>query len=152
VAGRGGPSWIKIEMLRCKRRGDEVLAGAAKSFLSWGIPTAASIVEVKAAHPQAFVIGSGGIRSGLHAAAAMRLGAGAVGMALPLFRLALRSEESLDAYVERFKAELRRALFLTGSRNFEELRRAPIVLGPRLLSWFQQRIPGWQALLRLPIT
>jgi isopentenyl diphosphate isomerase/L-lactate dehydrogenase-like FMN-dependent dehydrogenase len=44
VAGAGGTSWSQVEMHRAK---DEFQANLAGAFIGWGIPTAASIQNVR---------------------------------------------------------------------------------------------------------
>ncbi|MEC0136646.1 type 2 isopentenyl-diphosphate Delta-isomerase, partial [Paenibacillus macerans] len=57
VAGAGGTSWSQVEKFRS---GDLVRRAAAEAFADWGIPTAECIREVRAAVPDAALIGSGG--------------------------------------------------------------------------------------------
>ncbi|MEM2757154.1 MAG: type 2 isopentenyl-diphosphate Delta-isomerase, partial [Sulfolobales archaeon] len=47
VAGAGGTNWVKIEMFRARLRNDRIKEKVASELLSWGIPTAASIIEVR---------------------------------------------------------------------------------------------------------
>jgi len=139
VAGRGGTSWIKAEMYRSLRSGDYLKAGAARTFLEWGIPTAISVLEVKSAYPEATVICSGGVRSGLDVAKCIALGADYAGMALPFLRAAVKGKAHLEMLVDRVEFELRAAMFLTGSRNLRELQSKRPVLGPRIVNWINQR-------------
>jgi len=147
VAGSGGTSWIKIEMLRAIKKGCKELATAASTFSHWGIPTAASIIEVKAAHPESYIIGSGGVRSGLDVAKVLRVGANLAGLALPVLKSALTSIESIDLYLSKLKRELRAAMFLTGSKDINDLKRKPVVLGVALTSWLEQRGINWRTVL-----
>ncbi|MEC0150912.1 type 2 isopentenyl-diphosphate Delta-isomerase, partial [Paenibacillus macerans] len=61
VAGAGGTSWSQVEKFRS---GDLVRRAAAEAFADWGIPTAECIREVRAAVPDAALIGSGGLNTG----------------------------------------------------------------------------------------
>jgi isopentenyl-diphosphate delta-isomerase len=72
------------------------------------------------------VIASGGIRSGLDAAKAIRLGADMVGQAAGVLRAALDSPEAVIAHFEDRIEELRIACFCTGSANLQQLRQAPL--------------------------
>jgi len=117
VGGSGGTSWSLIESYR----GDKKTKKIGKTFAGWGIPTAESIGEIsKLGVP---LIGSGGIRTGLDAAKAIALGADCVGMALPILReWSSGGEKGVGDFLDRLIAELKIAMFLTGSKAVEELR------------------------------
>ena len=117
IGGHGGTSWAKIERLRAD---DSGLADLGEAFLSWGIPTVVSLCEVRTAGSP--IIATGGLRSGIDIAKAVALGADLGGMALPLLKPAMESEEALFAAVEAMHRELRVAMFLTGSRTTGDLR------------------------------
>lgn len=136
VAGAGGTCWAKIEMLRLRE--DDEKREIAKTFLDWGIPTAASIIEVSSA-VSIEVIGSGGIRSGIDIAKVLSIGADMAGAAHPLLRPATESVESVARVLRRLRSELRMAMFLTGCKDVDELKNSPhVILGP-LLEWKRQR-------------
>ena len=136
VAGAGGTCWAKIEMLRLRE--DDERRGVAKTFLDWGIPTAASIIEVSSA-VSIEVIGSGGIRSGIDIAKALSIGADMAGVAHPLLKPATESVESVEKVLRTLRSELRMAMFLTGCKDVDELKNSPhVILGP-LLEWKRQR-------------
>lgn len=139
VAGSGGTSWAKVEMYRARVKGDEVRAEAARTFSGWGVPTAISVLEVKSVYPEATVICSGGVRSGLDAAKCLALGADYAGMALPFLHAAAKGRDSLERLVDRVIFELRTAFFLTGAKDIETFKRKKPVLGLRLLAWSCQR-------------
>ncbi len=139
VAGAGGTSWVKIEAIRAEDFGNKILAEAGWTFRRWGMPTAISIIETRTAAPDAVIIASGGIRTGLDAAKCIALGADMAGIALPALRAVVKGVEALDALIERIKLELKAAMFLTGSRQATDLRRKPIVLGHKIIEWMEQR-------------
>lgn len=118
VSGVGGTSWARVEGQRAAdaRRGR---LGAV--FADWGIPTAESLVQCRAATSLP-IIASGGIRSGLDAAKALALGADLVSVALPLLGPAVQSWEAVAQTLSAFLEELRLAMFLTGARDVEALR------------------------------
>lgn len=142
VAGSGGTSWALIEMLRAEGL-DEGKRALAETFLEWGIPTAASLIEVASA-VKVEVVASGGIRSGLDAAKALALGARMAGIAHPLLKPATQSAEAVAHVLERFMRELKAAMFLTGCRDLAELQRAPMVIFGPLLDWVRQRVGKWR--------
>ncbi|WP_426042049.1 type 2 isopentenyl-diphosphate Delta-isomerase [Brevundimonas sp. TWP2-3-4b1] len=124
VAGAGGANWGLIEGERATDPADKTHALA---FADWGIPTAVAIAQVRAACPDIVLIGSGGVRDGLDAAKAIRLGADLVGQAAGVLQAAT---VSADAVVEHFQVvirQLRTACFCTGSANLHDLRRAPLL-------------------------
>ena len=130
VSGAGGTSWIKVEALRAGAPGREL----GTLFSDWGIPTAAALAGLRGLGFE--LIASGGIRSGLDVAKAFALGAHAAGVALPVLR-AYRAGGVAAAgdFIERLIAGLKTAMVLTGSRDLDALRRAPVVLGGRLREW-----------------
>lgn len=140
VGGAGGTSFAMVEGLRALSMGDELLRQLAEDFAEWGIPTAASILEVKSAAAGLFVVATGGLRSGIDAAKALRLGADLCGFAHPVLRAAFDGGyEGVARYLRRVIEGLRRALFLTGSRNIAELKRAPVVVRGELREWIELR-------------
>lgn len=141
VGGAGGTSFSKVEKIRSKLRGRCVEEAAAETFAEWGIPTAISILEVKASTFNTVkIIATGGIRSGLDMAKAIRLGANYCGVARPFISEAFfRGRRGLRSIVQRYIRELKISLFLVGARNLEELLEKPIVVGGRLKEWMLQR-------------
>ncbi len=126
VAGAGGTSWSAVEG---RLASDPQAAALAELYRDWGIPTATALREVSAALPNLPLIGSGGIRHGLDAAKALRLGAHVVGQAGPLLRAAIDGIEPLMAHFSLLEQGLRLACFATGSGNLAELRRARLLDG-----------------------
>lgn len=124
VAGAGGTSWAAVEG---KRAQDPHLRALAMAFADWGIPTAEAVKAIAEAYPQIPLIASGGIRTGIDVAKALRLGASLAGQAAAILDSAT---ESSRAVVERFSVtldQLRLACFCTGSPNLEALKRAEMV-------------------------
>jgi isopentenyl-diphosphate Delta-isomerase len=124
VAGAGGTSWAAVEAGRAPSERQRAIA---ETFRDWGIPTARAVEEVRTACPEAVVIASGGIRSGLDAAKAIRLGADLVGQAAGVLAAALESADAVVAHFEDRIAELRIACFCTGSAALADLRQAALV-------------------------
>ncbi len=151
VGGAGGTSWVAVEKHRAARRGHRLHAEAADAFQDWGIPTAASIVEVRSAAPEATVIGSGGIRNGLDAAKAIALGADMAGIALPALKALLGGgEKALEALLEKIIYEMQVAYFLLGCSSTECLRATDrIVVWGRLKAWLEARGIDWNKYLEL---
>ena len=98
------------------------------AFADWGIPTTQAIVQVRQALPATPLIASGGIRNGVDAAKAIRLGADMVGQAAAVLHSATRSTEAVIAHFEVLIRQLRIACFCTGSADLAALRRAPLSL------------------------
>ena len=117
VAGAGGTSWARVEQLA------ELGRVVSPDLCELGIPTAQAIGEVRAELPDLPLIASGGIRSGLDAARALRLGADVVAVARPLLEPALDSAEAAEAWLRHFIWELRVALFVGGYPSVAALKR-----------------------------
>lgn len=116
VAGAGGTSWSQVEMHRAP---SDAARAVAAAFAGWGLPTAESLVEVRAAVPGVPLIASGGIRDGVDIAKAVALGASLVGLAGPLLKAA-----QTDTVVEALTTlgrTLRIAQFAVGAGHLGEL-------------------------------
>ncbi len=121
AAGVGGTSWAMVEALRA----EDTPAGAAGRNLAWfGVETARSILNCRAAFGDRVVIGSGGITTGYQVAAALALGADAVAMSQPLLEAAEGGSEQVIARLEEILFELRVVMFCTGSGSTSALRGA----------------------------
>jgi isopentenyl-diphosphate delta-isomerase len=135
VSGAGGTSWVGVETLRARAKGDEPAAALGDALWDWGIPTAASVAAMA---PIGFetIIATGGIKSGLDVARAIALGATAAGIARPvLSALQGGGRAAAERLLDAVEAELRAAMLLTASRDLAALRRAPRVLAGELAVW-----------------
>jgi isopentenyl-diphosphate delta-isomerase len=142
VSGIGGTSWVAVEYYRAKKQDLKSKMELGKLFWDWGIPTAASIVEVSSAVKNADnikIIGSGGIRDGIDIAKALRLGADFAAMARPFLMVALEGKQSIYQFIEKILNELKITMLLIGSKNIAELLKAPIVIESSLKNWLNQR-------------
>ena len=132
IGGWGGTSWAAVESVRAeesKDTKDHALTSLGQDFTGWGIPTVVSLAEVLATGNP--VIASGGIRSGLDMAKALALGADLCGMALPLLKPAMESDEALANAIDVIHQQLKVTMFLTGSAKVSALKKAPMYLtGP----------------------
>ena len=131
IGGAGGTSFAMVESLREK--------SLDKTFWGWGIPTAASILEVRAASKGIPLIATGGIRSGLDAAKCIALGANACGVALPLLKSAQEGYGKLIKYLSAFIENFKKSMFLVGASNLEKLKQKQCVLQGGLKEWADQR-------------
>lgn len=121
VAGAGGTSWAAVEAGRAQ---SPLQAKVAQAFVGWGQPTAQAIAEVRAACPDATVIGSGGVRDGVDIAKAIRLGADVVGQAAGTLAAATVSAEAVIDHFRAITMQLKVACFCTGSADLAALKRA----------------------------
>ncbi|MGH8875500.1 MAG: type 2 isopentenyl-diphosphate Delta-isomerase, partial [Acidimicrobiia bacterium] len=93
VGGAGGTSFARIEGIRARERGDFRGTRLGETFARWGLPTAASIVEVSEVGLP--LIATGGVRTGLDAAKALALGADLVGLGRPALAAAMKGLDPL---------------------------------------------------------
>lgn len=126
VAGAGGTSWSQVEMHRAPTERLRRLAGA---FADWGIPTAQSLAWVRAEREamnrhDVQIFASGGVRTGIDIAKCLALGADLVGLAGPFLKKAVLGAEEVVDEMELLQDELRIAMFASGSRTIESLRRS----------------------------
>lgn len=124
VAGAGGTSWAAVEGERAANAADRAVAMA---FADWGIPTASAVQAIRNALPDVALIASGGVRDGVDAAKAIRLGADIVGQAADALPGATLSTEAVIEHFQIIIRQLRTACFCTGSANLAALRHAPLL-------------------------
>ncbi|MEC9482937.1 MAG: alpha-hydroxy-acid oxidizing protein, partial [Halomonas sp.] len=124
VAGAGGTSWAAVEAARAT---DEASRQVAMAFADWGIPTALALQSVRRVLPDTPLIASGGIRDGVDAAKAIRLGADVVGQAAAVLHSATQSTQAVIDHFEIVIRQLRIACFCTGSADLAALRQAPLI-------------------------
>lgn len=124
VAGAGGTNWALVEGLRGDDPNDRLHAAA---FADWGIPTARAIAEARNALPDVLLIGSGGIRDGVDAAKAIRLGADVVGMAAGVLEAATRSTEAVVEQLQTTARQLRTACFCVNAPSLAHLKRVTLI-------------------------
>lgn len=124
VAGAGGTSWAAVVADRAPTKR---VRQTAETFRDWGIPTATCLVGIRSVFPDAEIIASGGMRNGLDAAKAIRLGADLVGFAGSILSETLDSAEILRERFDTIIEELRISAFCTGSSCLSVLRTAEIV-------------------------
>jgi isopentenyl-diphosphate delta-isomerase len=127
VAGAGGTSWAGVEKLRAETAKDVIKIHLGEMFWDWGIPTAASLIEVKKA-VKLPIIASGGLRNGLEIAKCMAVGADICAMAFPFLRKASESEENLFKFADTVLAELKSTMFLVGAKNISALKSSRYIL------------------------
>jgi isopentenyl-diphosphate delta-isomerase len=135
IGGYGGTSFAAVEKHRAE---DSMTKELAHSLSTWGIPTAASLLEVLSS-TRLHVVASGGVRDGLDIAKCVAAGASCVGMASPMLKALKGGEDELRSYIKLVRSQLVSAMFLTGSGTLGELRRAPLVIGSWLRNWVLDR-------------
>jgi len=138
VSGVGGTSWAAVEYYRAHGSRRALKRSLGRTFWDWGVPTVVSLIEVRRS-TKLTVVASGGVRTGLEAAKALALGADAVGIALPLLEPAMRGAEAVVEALKTFVSELETAMFLSGSKRIEDLRKVPVVVGGRVAEWATAR-------------
>ncbi|WP_337019942.1 type 2 isopentenyl-diphosphate Delta-isomerase [Oceanobacillus massiliensis] len=132
VAGAGGTSWSQVEKLRSR---DPLKKAAAEAFNNWGNPTKDCIVSVRSKLPEAPIVASGGMKTGVDAAKAITIGADIIGFARQLLKAATESAEDVIQTMEQIELELKMTMFGIGVKNLDELKNTKRVsiLGQSLL-------------------
>ncbi|OSN07309.1 type 2 isopentenyl-diphosphate Delta-isomerase [Lonsdalea iberica] len=130
IAGMGGTHWAAVEAERADHPADREVAMA---FADWGIPSVTAVQQVRQALPETTLVASGGIRNGVDAAKALRLGADIVGQAAGVLEAATRSTEAVIAHFDILIRQLKIACFCTGSGNLAALRQARLLPPPGMI-------------------
>ncbi|MGH9909061.1 MAG: type 2 isopentenyl-diphosphate Delta-isomerase [Nitrososphaerales archaeon] len=130
VAGSGGTSWAGVEKLRAESAGDELKIHLGEMFWDWGIPTAASLIEVRKT-VNLPLVASGGLRNGLEVAKCLAIGADMCAMALPFLKQAAVSKESVIQFANLLLNELKSAMYLVGAKDVKALKVSRhVLIGP----------------------
>jgi isopentenyl-diphosphate delta-isomerase len=138
VGGMGGTSFSAVEYHRAMGKNDELLTRLGKTFWDWGIPTPVSILDADVGLP---IIATGGLNTGLDAAKAISLGANAGGFARKLLCPAMESPEAVVKELKMIIAELKAAMFLTGSSSIQGLQDTPVIVTGHLSEWLNAMEP-----------
>jgi isopentenyl-diphosphate delta-isomerase len=133
VAGSGGTSWTRVE----RHRAPEGPARELGDLLGdWGLPTAFSVIAARRLCPEACIIGSGGITSGMDVARVIAAGADIAGFARSvLLAWSAGGLEGAVRYIEGLERALRAVMLLTGSPDVPSLQRAPRLYTGELREW-----------------
>lgn len=131
TSGAGGTSWVAVELARARAAGSADEAALGERFRDWGIPTAASVLQLRGLGLS--ICATGGVASGLDVARALALGATVGGIARPFLQAQARG--ALDAAITGVIDEIRVACLLTGAASVRDLPSVPTVLGGRLRAW-----------------
>lgn len=127
VAGAGGTSWAAIET---QRLGSPEAMKLGMPFHNFGITLAEALAAFNA-DPQLrdtlLVIASGGVRSGLDVAKALRMGAHLVSAAVPFLHAARVGDEALSDLIAQWHRQLKICCFVTGSPDINALKVAPLL-------------------------
>jgi isopentenyl-diphosphate delta-isomerase len=121
-AGAGGTSWAKVEGICAKSERRRVMGNV---FGEWGVPTAESILNVRAVSERIPLIATGGLRSGVDVAKAIALGADIGSMARPMLVAADLGDAAIDAFIEQTLTELKICMFGVGAPHLEALKGTP---------------------------
>jgi|GEM_PF-16842 len=135
VAGTGGTSFPLIEMHRARTVGEDVNERLGDTFGGWGIPAPVSLHTAKGSIP---IIASGGIARGTHIASSIAMGACCGGCAMEVLKAATISYECVLERLNVLKEEFKSAMFLTGSKNVEELSKADHIVLGRTREWMEE--------------
>jgi isopentenyl-diphosphate delta-isomerase len=138
VSGAGGTSFAAVEYLRAKEFCSNPQRKLGAVFWDWGIPTAASIVEVSQS-VKIPVIASGGIRSGVDVAKGLALGASLASLSQPVLRSAVKGVRETCGMLSVLMNELRNVMFLAGAASIESLRTVPLVITGKTSEWLRTR-------------
>lgn len=138
VAGAGGTSWAAVEYFRAGNAKDKCHRRLGESFWDWGIPTAASIIEVSQS-TNLTIIASGGVRMGIDVAKALAVGASLSSVSAPILRPATKSATEVKRALSLIVEELRNTMFLSGTDSVEGLKKARVVVTGKTAEWLEMR-------------
>lgn len=116
VSGYGGTNFIEIENLRNQEMDFSEL-------YSWGIPTAAALIQCRRLPQDMNLIASGGVRSSIDVAKSLILGADIVGISGELLAYLVHGGyANAKDYLENLFYKLKIIMMLLGKQNIEDLK------------------------------
>jgi len=118
VAGAGGTSWPRVEMLR---GGGQSMSRFADS----GMPTVIALASTLKATRKPVIV-SGGVRGGVDIAKALAMGASCAAAALPF--LQAWKDNKLNETIKKWKDELKTTMLLTGSKDIYSLKKQELYM------------------------
>jgi isopentenyl-diphosphate Delta-isomerase len=127
VAGAGGTSWAAIET---RRATSETARNLGIPFHNFGITLREALTLLStdpAINRSLFIIASGGIRSGLDVAKALRLGGSLASAAVPFLTASRLGERALVELIAQWHQQLKICCFITGSLDIKALKSAPLM-------------------------
>ena len=117
VAGKGGTNFIEIEDLRDFEMD-------YSDLYNWGIPTAKSIIDVRSASDDVFIIASGGIRTAMDVVKSIIIGADMAAMTGEVLNYLLRGGyQACEDFLKEVNHKIKIIMALLGVRNIEELKK-----------------------------
>ena len=117
VAGKGGTNFIEIEDLR-----DFEIDYS--DLYNWGIPTAKSIIDVRSASDDVFIIASGGIKTAMDVVKSIIIGADMAAMTGEVLNYLLRGGyQACEDFLKEINHKIKIIMALLGVRNIEELKK-----------------------------
>jgi isopentenyl-diphosphate delta-isomerase len=138
ISGAGGTSFAAVEHYRAEKRGTSFQCMLGDVFWDWGVPTAASLVEVSQT-VRIPIIASGGLRSGVEMAKALALGANLASLSHPILQAAVKGVKETVSVLSLLIEELRNSMFLVGADSVQALRKVPIVITSETAEWLRIR-------------
>lgn len=127
VAGAGGTSWAGVEVLRNKNEDSP--------FWDWGLQTSFCIRKISKLQKNFdfVLIGSGGINSSFDAAKALALGADLTASARIILQTLMNNgQEAVVSLIINWFEDVRKIMFLTGSKTLRELKNKKLLLKDKL--------------------
>jgi isopentenyl-diphosphate delta-isomerase len=138
VGGSGGTSFAAVEYYRTGNDENKVQRFLGEAFWDWGIPTAASVVELTQT-VKIPVIASGGLRVGTDIAKALSLGASLASISHPVLQTAVKGAAETESLLSLLVEELWNVMFLVGAKNVEQLVKTPLVVMGKSGDWLKTR-------------
>ncbi len=128
VCGNGGTHWGQIEALR--QEPDSLIANSADAFFDWGHSTIDCLLGLQDENLFHQIWASGGVRNGVDSAKCLAMGARAVGIAQPLMKTAVVSDEVTSKLMQQLDFQLKVAMFCTGIKKCEDFLHKKVWYGP----------------------
>lgn len=126
VAGKGGTNFIEIEDLRDFEMD-------YSDLYHWGIPTAKSIIDVRSASDDVFIIASGGIRTAMDIVKSIIIGADMAAMSGEVLNYLLRGGyDACENFLKDVNHKIKIIMALLGVRNIKELKKVDYKLTGQL--------------------